>query len=57
MIDFDYDDYNFDELFEGIWDITTIGFSLLLLPSTINFVTIHLLRRDYAEKRQKKKRQ
>jgi hypothetical protein len=57
MIDFDYYDFDLDELFEGILDITTIGLGLLLLPSTMNFVTIHLLRQFYAEERQKKKRQ
>jgi len=56
-MDFNNDDDDLDEIFQGISDMIIIGLDLLLLPSSINFVTIYLMRQIYAEKRQKKKRQ
>jgi hypothetical protein len=53
----DDDDYDLDEIFPGILNIITIGIGLLLLPGSINLVTVHLMRQLYTEKRQTKKRQ
>lgn len=56
MFDFDYDDYNFDELLQGTLNYITIGLGLLILPGSLNLIAIHLMRQVYAEKRQQKKK-
>jgi hypothetical protein len=55
MIDYN-DDYDLHDYIQGISNILTIGLDLLLLPGSINLVTIHLMRQVYAEKKQRKKR-
>jgi hypothetical protein len=56
MADSDFDDgYEFDDYIQGISNTLTIGLDLLLFPSCIYLVTMHLIRQANAEKRQKKK--
>ena len=50
------DDDELEDLIHGMVDIASMGFYLLLIPGFANLVTIHLIRQNYAEQREKKKR-
>lgn len=45
-----------ENLLNGMVDIVSVGFDLLLIPGFSTLVTIQLIRQNYAEQREKKKR-
>lgn len=50
------EEYELEDFLEELSTMATMGLHLLILPGSINLVTIHLMRKIYAERRQKKKR-
>lgn len=55
MVENDDNDYDVDDIVQGVSNTLTITVDLLLFPNYVNLFTIHLLRRIYAERKQKKK--
>ena len=55
MMENNDDDYDLDDILQGVSNTLTVTMDLLLFPNYVNLFTIHLLRRIYAERKQKKK--